>query len=529
MLVLRTVKNSSSIAIARQRACCYTCTRVCIRARPSRWAYNAVKSESAAPELDRHDSKLKLGVGAASGVQKALECKLSRSNSPNVKVLDCLPVTSYTGLLSSSGKARNPGGLNTVLESYSGQPADDRIPLHGGLPHPDAFPISQLSVKLKCGASLSIDNVDLVTDAQQYATHLLGLPQLQEWTQEHVSLQHDPPGPFQVLVSNGSNHAIEMVTDLLLERGDSILVEEYTYFYMVDSVLPVKGYHAVPLKMDNQGICPNNLRKVLAERAVSGQVPRVLYTVPTGHNPTGIVTPLGRKREVYSVCQEYGITIIEDDAYYYLQYPCLQGAVPGLQQLVPSYLSIDTDSRVVRLDSWSKVLAPGLRLGWVTGHPDVVDLMALALHASLNGPPGISQALMIAVTQHWGANGFREHCIHMQQVYQHRANVMHTAAAKALAHLAEWQRPQAGMFIWLKLSGVEDIDEVASELVQANVMVLPGKLAHCHGATAAYPCPFIRLSFANASEAQIADGMQRLGNVLRKHEQIGLDELTNVP
>lgn len=75
------------------------------------------------------------------------------------------------------------------------------------------------------------------------------------------------------------------------------------------------------------------------------------------------------------------------------------GAVPGLQQLVPSYLSIDTDSRVVRLDSWSKVLAPGLRLGWVTGHPDVVDLMALALHASLNGPPGISQVRATHQTQ----------------------------------------------------------------------------------------------------------------------------------
>ena len=78
---------------------------------------------------------------------------------------------------------------------------------------------------------------------------------------------------------------------------------------------------------------------------------------------------------------------------------CIVRAVPGLQQLVPSYLSIDTDSRVVRLDSWSKVLAPGLRLGWVTGHPDVVDLMALALHASLNGPPGISQVCTTHQTQ----------------------------------------------------------------------------------------------------------------------------------
>ncbi|DBB01726.1 TPA: hypothetical protein ACH3X1_000351 [Trebouxia sp. C0004] len=388
MLVVRTLKGNSCVALARQRASWYTCTHVCALARPFRRAYHAVKSESAAPELDRKDTDTrKLDFGTTSGVQKALERKASRSNTANVKVLDCLPLTSYTGLLSSAGKARNPGSLNTVLESYSEQPADDRIPLHGGLPHPDAFPIAQLSVKLKSGASLTIDKADLASQNVQY----LGLPQLQEWTQEHVSLQHKPPGPFQVLISNGSNHAIEIMTDLLLERGDSILVEEYTYFYMVDSVLPVKGYHAVPLKMDNQGICPRYLRKVLEERAVTGQVPRVLYTVPTGQNPTGIVTPLGRKREVYGLCQEFGITIIEDDAYYYLQYPSLQGAVPGLQQLVPSYLSIDTDSRVVRLDSWSKVLAPGLRLGWVTGHPDVVDLMGLALHASLNGPPGISQ------------------------------------------------------------------------------------------------------------------------------------------
>ena len=167
MLVVRTVKGSSCVAITRQRGCCYMYKRVCARAGPSRRAYkyNAVKSESAAPELDRRDTDIrKLDVGITSGVQKALERKSSRSNTPNVKVLDCLPITSYTELLSSSGKARNPGGLNTVLESYSEQPADDRIPLHGGLPHPDAFPFSQLSVKLKSDATLTIDKVDLASE-----------------------------------------------------------------------------------------------------------------------------------------------------------------------------------------------------------------------------------------------------------------------------------------------------------------------------------------------------------------------------
>ncbi len=170
MLVVRTLKGSSSFAVARQRASWYTCTRVCARARPFKRAYNAVKSESA--ELDRNDTDTRKDIGTTSGVQKALERKANRSNTPNVKVLDCLPITSYTGLLSSAGKARNPGGLNTVLESYSEQPADARIPLHGGLPHPDAFPISQLSVKLKSGASLTIDKVDLASQNVQYLIRL---------------------------------------------------------------------------------------------------------------------------------------------------------------------------------------------------------------------------------------------------------------------------------------------------------------------------------------------------------------------
>ncbi len=169
MLVVRTFKGSPRVAIARQRACCYTCTRVCARAGPARRAYTAVKSESAAPELDRRDTDIrKLDVSTTSGVQNALERKSSRLNTPNIKILDCLPSTNYTELLSSSGKARNPGGLNTVLDNYSQQPADDRIPLHGGLPHPDAFPFSQLSVQLKSNATLTIDQVDLASKNMQY-------------------------------------------------------------------------------------------------------------------------------------------------------------------------------------------------------------------------------------------------------------------------------------------------------------------------------------------------------------------------
>ena len=126
--------------------------------RPGRRAYRAVRSEVASQDLD--DGRLYDNQPQNGHVES--RAPLARSRSINPRISGTLPITSYHGLLSSKGKARNPGGLNTVLESYSEQPADDRIPLHGGLPHPDAFPFSELTVKLKSGTTLTIDNQDMV-------------------------------------------------------------------------------------------------------------------------------------------------------------------------------------------------------------------------------------------------------------------------------------------------------------------------------------------------------------------------------
>lgn len=125
---------------------------------------NAVRSESAAPDMSTPDTERRHAQPKIALPEPlAFRGNSTRPAGPNVKVLDCLPVTSHPGLLSSAGKARSPGGLNTVLENYSEQPADERIPLHAGLPHPDAFPFAQLSVKLKSGPTLTIENQDLVS------------------------------------------------------------------------------------------------------------------------------------------------------------------------------------------------------------------------------------------------------------------------------------------------------------------------------------------------------------------------------
>jgi kynurenine/2-aminoadipate aminotransferase len=317
------------------------------------------------------------------------------------------------------------------------------------------------------------------------------------------------------MISNGTNHTIEVVTSLLMDRGDAILCEEYTYFYIIDSVAPSHGYFPCPVAVDQNGMCPESLRQVLEDMVRRGdKLPKLLYTVPCGQNPTGIATPKQRKQEIYRICQEFNLIILEDDAYYYLQYPGEQGE-PGLQGLGPSYLSLDTDGRVVRMDSFSKLLAPGLRLGWVTAHPTMLDKMAMHLHASLNGPCGVTQVLLAELMHHWGSSGFERHCRAMQREYRRRSTVLHDAAVQELTGLAEWRRPAAGMFLWLKLLGVADADKVLERLKAQRVVLLPGRIAHCHGPRTPFGCPYLRLSFASASDEDMRTAMKRLASVLR--------------
>ncbi|KAK9824541.1 hypothetical protein WJX72_011180 [[Myrmecia] bisecta] len=438
----------------------------------------------------------------------------SRAHSGHQKPDQPARKVDYDKLYSKAGKARQPGALTAVVSAFGDDP--DIIGMHGGLPHEEAFPFASFTVGLKDGTRIHIDDPAKVADAQQYNIHVKGYPPLYQWAFDHVQRMHAPPAGQDVMISNGSNHTIEVVTSLLMDRGDSILCEEFTYFYMIDSVVPTRGYKAVPVEVDQFGMSPTALRKVLQDMQRRGEkLPRLLYTVPVGQNPTGAATPGDRKREIYKICQEYEIIVVEDDAYYYLQYPSATGDLPGVAGLGPSYLSLDTDGRVVRLDSFSKLLAPGFRLGWVTADPQLLDKMTMALHASLNGPCSVTQVLLAELMQQWGETGFEAYARRMQGVYRRRAAVLHEAATQELTGLAEWQRPTAGMFLWMKLTTLCDVDEILEQLVQQKVVVLPGRIAHCQGPRTPFACPYIRLSFASASEEDMRTGIKRLANILR--------------
>ena len=394
-----------------------------------------------------------------------------------------------------------------------------------------------------------------VNAAQQYSVALKGYPPLQAWVAAHVAALHAPPAGQEVMVTNGNNAAIEAVLRLFLAPGDALVCEEYTYPHIAESFVLPAGLEAVAVPCDAHGLDPAALDAALGARAAAGRPAKLIYTVPVGQNPTGSVAHAGRRAAVYAVARVHGCLILEDDPYHLLQFgpasssggdgtaaddaataaaaaaAAADWAHPrGLAGLGASYLSLDVDGRVIRLDSFAKALAPGLRLGWATAAPAVIAKLVAHLHGVSLGAGPLAQVLAAELLATWGPAGFEAHVKGVQAEYGRRAAALHDAAERWLgeeragreggggpgaapARLATWSRPLAGMFMWLRLEGVADAGAIAARLGEAGVVVVPGAYAHASGCRAR-PCPHVRLSFAGASDADMEAGMERLARVL---------------
>lgn len=351
----------------------------------------------------------------------------------------------------------------------------DVIALGAGFPPSSLFPFTSISINLHDGTSIQFDQSQ-VNSAQQYNSNLRGHPALFDWITRHVQSLHKPPSPHDIVITNGNNHALEILTSLFLDRGDPLLMEEFCYPVMPESIAVPKGYIPLAVPIDEYGIIPQKLRNILEQyykiHAHSDHFrrPKLLYTIPTGQNPTGASTTQERKREIYQICRDYDIWILEDDPYYYLQWNdtaamhAAQGpsghhdllaAVPGLTGLMQpaltesrtknysnqnathttvaaSYLSIDVDQRVIRLDTFSKFLAPGLRLGWVTARNDVVEKLVSAIQAHTVGPSSLGQTVVAATLVSWGDAGLDAHLRRVQAEYVVRCHWLLQAMEKHL-------------------------------------------------------------------------------------------------
>lgn len=260
----------------------------------------------------------------------------------------------------------------------------------------------------------------------------------------------------------------------------------------------------VTLETDGEGLIPSVLEKTLQELQSAEKPPRLLYTVPHGSNPSGASLPMSRKREIYEIARKYNVVILEDDPYYYLQY----------DERIPSFLSIDTDGRVLRFDSFSKVLSSGMRVGWVTGPNALVDVLDFDIQVSALHVSGLSQACLIPILQEMGIEGFLKHADFVAGYYKNRMEVFRGFAEKHLTGLAEWTLPKAGMFFWFKLVGVDDSFSLIKEkALEEKVLLVPGNAFIPSGTS---NC--VRASFSSATPSDQDEALRRFAALLKAHK-----------
>jgi 2-aminoadipate transaminase len=297
-----------------------------------------------------------------------------------------------------------------------------------------------------------------------------------------------------ILITNGSQQAVELVFRTLIDRDDPVVVEEPTYTGAL-SVLSSLGARLVGVPVDEEGIRPDLLAIALERHR-----PRVLYVQPTFHNPTTRVMGEARRLEVLSLAARYGCALVEDDWASDLR---LEG------NELPTLHALDAGRRVVYLSTFSKKLMPGIRVGWVAAPPAVLErLIALKQIAD----HGSSPLLQAALHEFLADGGLAEHLERVLPAYRERRDIMLGAMRRHFPDGVVWTRPEGGLFLWVTLPPGIDSTDLFVAARDRQVMISRGELFHSDGSGS----DTLRLTYASVRPAQIETGVAVLGELVRE-------------
>ncbi|KAK3925384.1 Kynurenine/alpha-aminoadipate aminotransferase, mitochondrial [Frankliniella fusca] len=412
----------------------------------------------------------------------------------------------YDSRLSDISKRREPSILRELVEVIHAAPKGT-ISFATGMPNPSTFPFAEVSVKMKTGEEFTLAGSDL--DAALQYQSSTGIEALRGVLQELIDEDHGVQDwdTRCVLVSSGSMDGIARAMDMLVNEGDPVVVQ-HPLFVGIETMLSPYKPEYIHAEQDRDGIIPSALRQTLENRKRSGKkMPKVLYVNPTGANPTGTTLTTDRKREIYKLAQDFDLIILEDDAYYYLHF---------FEDNPTSILSMDTDGRVIRFDSFSKVLSAGLRLGIVTGPKILVRQIDLHMQSSIMHTSSMAQVLAHQLFQVWGIGKLKKHFANVRAFYKERRDIMIQAAEKHLIGLAQWSLPTGGMFLWIKVNNVKDTSAmVLSRGLDKKILLVPGRFFHTDTQKGS---PYIRASFSVSSPDEIDEGMARLAAIIRSEK-----------
>lgn len=402
--------------------------------------------------------------------------------------------------ISEKSKRRDPSAIRAIMPYTHDK---EILSLGAGQPNPATFPFASMSVTLKTGETIEMDD-ELFSKSLSYDL-TGGERSLNAWLRELQVVEHHPPYDFHVAVGSGSQDLLTKALEMAISEGDTVLVEDPTYTGIL-SFLETQECDLATVKTDALGAIPDSLESVLSNWPTeegSPRRPHCFYTVPSGGNPTGVSCSLERKKAIYAICSKYDILIIEDDPYYYLQFG---------EKRIPSYLSIDTEARVLRCDSMSKILSAGIRIGWASGPPALIDRINMHTMVTNLQPSGMPQLVTYSLLMKWGHKGFLEHADRVADFYREKRDEFVECLDRRMKGRAEWSVPDSGMFVWLRLlGGINDsYDLIMTKAIKKKVLAIPGVAFMPHRDKN----PYVRVSFSNITKQNMDEALRRLAEVV---------------
>ncbi len=307
----------------------------------------------------------------------------------------------------------------------------------------------------------------------------------------------------ELLVTTGGQQVIDLVCKTLVDPGDVVVCEAPTYPGAVPTFCAYEA-HVVQVTMDRDGMRTDELEAVLDRLEREGQRPKFIYTVPTFHNPAGVTLSLARRHEVVRIASERELLVLEDNPYGLLRYE----GTP-----LPTLRSLDGGAFVIYASTFSKILSPGVRLGWAAAPGPVLEKMTIGKQASDLCSSSITQYF---VSAYFDSGPWEDYVRSLIEIYRRRRDVMLDSLAEEFPRETEWTHPEGGLFIWATLPDYIDTTDLLARALDEQVAFVPGRAAFLDGRGGSS----MRLNFSGVGEDQIREGVRRLGEVVR--EQVAL-------
>jgi len=369
------------------------------------------------------------------------------------------------------------------------------ISLAGGWPDTSTFPPDSYAALMSTVATQSCSRALQYGPTEGFA--LLKACIVQVMWAEGIEID-----PDEVLVTTGGQQVIDLVCKTLLDPGDVVVCEAPTYPGAVPTFCAYEA-QVVQVTMDHEGMRVDELEATLDRLESSGRRPKFIYTVPTFHNPAGVTLSLERRRELVRIAGERELLVLEDNPYGLLRY---EGSP------LPPLRSLD-DEFVIYASTFSKILSPGVRLGWAAAPAPVLEKMNIGKQASDLCSSSISQHFVGA---YFDSGPWEDYVRSLIEIYRRRRDVMLDALAEHFPREAEWTHPQGGLFIWATLPDYIDTTDLLARALDEHVAFVPGRAAFLDGRGGSS----MRLNYSGVGEDQIREGVRRLGEVVR--EQVAL-------